>query len=156
MMTADRTMRAPCPRCGECLGRIETRNGQDCVFCQKCGKFCYNAPRAETGREVRSLSTRADVPPGKRSRVLLRDNFRCFSCGRGPQDDVVIEVGHLLSVEAGRLEGLTDTEINSEENLAAQCQECNSGLSSAPVPLRLLIAVLRARLTRSAPDGELF
>jgi hypothetical protein len=57
-----------------------------------------------------------------------------------------LHVGHLLSVNEGLKQGLTDQQINDDENLAAMCAECNLGYSERPVSLRLLIAVLMARL----------
>lgn len=137
------TMRAPCPRCACTEGTIVTRNGQDCVFCQGCNTWAYNAPRAETGREVRSLRTRPAISPGKRARILLRDNGTCVLCHRA---DVPIDIGHLISVNAGRNSGMTDFALFDDENLAAMCQPCNSGLSDEPVPLRIAVAILRTRL----------
>lgn len=139
-------LREPC-RCGNRTGRLETRGGQDCVFCDRCGRHCYNAPRSETGREVRSLRTRPDIKPGKRARVLERDNATCVLCHRHGVD---LDVGHLISVDAGRKLGLTDAELYDEENLAAMCGACNSGLSARPVSLRFAVALLRARI----PDQE--
>ena len=138
-------LREPC-RCGNRTGRIETRNGQDCVFCVKCGRHCYNAPRSETGREVRSLRTRPNVKPGQRVRILERDNATCVLCHRS---GVPLDVGHLVSVDAGRKLGLTDAELYDDENLAAMCASCNSGLSSRPVSLRFAVALLRCRVART-------
>src|SRR5690242_3831364 len=42
-------MRAPCPHCGHGRGYIEVRGGQRCVFCTRCGRWCYNAPKSEIG-----------------------------------------------------------------------------------------------------------
>lgn len=137
-------MREPCPSCGTRTARIETRNGQDCAFCVKCGRHCYNVPRAESGREVRSLRTRPDIKPGQRARILERDNATCVLCHRS---GIPLDVGHLISVDAGRKAGLMDAELYHDENLAAMCASCNSGLSKRPVPLRFAVALLRARLT---------
>lgn len=136
-------MRAACKHCGGEDGRVETRNGQDCVFCAGCGRHAYNAPRAETGREVRRLRTRPDIKPGIRARILERDNGTCVLCHRA---DVELDVGHLISVDAGRKADLTDAELYDEENLAAMCAACNSGLSSRPVSLRFAVALLRLRI----------
>lgn len=138
-------MRAPCPRCGSTAGRIETRNGQDCIFCLDCGKFCYNAPRAETGREVRSIRTRPDLKPSQRARILARDNCRCIMCGRGPGDGISLVIGHLISVDEGRRYGLADAELFSDENLAAFCEECNSGQGSRSLSPRLISVALHFR-----------
>lgn len=136
-------MREPCKHCGGTEGRLDTRNGQDCVFCIGCNRLSYNAPRAETGREVRRLRTRPDVKPGVRARILERDNGTCVLCHRS---DVPLDVGHLISVDAGRKAGLTDAELYDGENLAAMCASCNSGLSSRPVSLRFAVALLRSRI----------
>lgn len=135
-------MRQRC-RCGNETGRIETKSGQDCVYCLSCGKHCYNAPRTETGRAVRSLRTRPDIKPGQRARILERDNATCVLCHHA---DRPLDVGHVISVDAGRKLGLTDKELYDDENLAAMCQACNSGLSKSPVSLRFMVALLRARL----------
>jgi 5-methylcytosine-specific restriction endonuclease McrA len=138
-------MRAAC-RCGNETGRIETKSGQDCVYCLSCGKHCYNAPKTETGREVRSLRTRPDIKPGQRAGILERDNATCVLCHRA---DVALDVGHLISVDAGEKLGLSKAELYDDENLAAMCQPCNSGLSSTPVSLRFMAALLKARLAEA-------
>lgn len=137
------TMRAPCPDCTTPYGVIETVNGQDTVRCGWCGKFCYNAPKAETGREQRSLRTRPDMKPSQRARILQRDNATCVLCHRG---DVPLDVGHFISVEDGQALGLTTAELFHDENLAAMCNSCNSGLSSETSSLRLFVSVLMARI----------
>lgn len=76
-------MRSSCRECGGELGRIDTRGGQDVVFCAGCGKWAgYNASKAETGREVRSLRTRGRIKPKQRARILERDNATCVLCHR--------------------------------------------------------------------------
>jgi hypothetical protein len=71
-------MREPCPRCGCGDGTVAMVNGQDTVRCAECERFCYNAPRTETGRPRRSLRTRPQVSPGQRARILLRDNLEAI------------------------------------------------------------------------------
>jgi uncharacterized protein (DUF983 family) len=39
------SMRAACPHCGHGKGYIEIKNGQRCVYCSRCGRFAYNAPK---------------------------------------------------------------------------------------------------------------
>ena len=142
-------LRAPCS-CGGTEGRIETRNGQDCVFCSSCNKWQYNAPKTETGRAVRSVSTVHEaIRPAVRARVLLRANRHCELCGAERE----LHVGHLLSVADGVRGGLADAEINGEENLAAMCVECNLGLGANPVPLRLMVALVLARV-RNRGTGD--
>lgn len=147
-MTVDRenfTMRAPC-RCGSTTGRIVEKSGQDTVRCNVCNAYCYCAPRTETGRAVRSVSTvRRGIRPSDRTRILERDGYRCVLCR---QDDASkLHVGHIVSVDAGIATGLSDEEINDDENLIAQCEECNLGQGPQPIPLRVAVVILRARIS---------
>jgi 5-methylcytosine-specific restriction endonuclease McrA len=141
------TMRAPCRYCGHALGRIETRSGQDCVFCLACGRHNYNAPRTETGRDVRSLRTRPDIKPSQRARILDRDDSRCIICHTVER---ALDVGHLVSVEDGRKQGLTDAELYADDNLVAMCAPCNSGYGAVSVSPRIVAALIRARIARKA------
>lgn len=74
-------------------------------------------------------------------RVIERSSGRCELCGAAG----VLHVAHLLSVEDGIAAGLTDSEINCDENLCALCEECNLGLGALSVSPRLYIALLRRR-----------
>jgi hypothetical protein len=143
-------MRALCVRCGGTSGRITTKSGQDCVYCTGCGAFAYNAPRVETGRAPRTVSTvHNGIKPKQRARLILRANGRCEMCGaRGD-----LHVGHVLSVAVGLEHGLTERELNDDENLIAACPECNLGLGSEPMPTRLLVAILRARIACAKRSG---
>jgi len=138
------TMRKPC-KCGSMLGRIREVNGQDTVRCIACETYCYCAPRTETGRAQRSVTTvHNGIKPKLRSRIIERDGNRCQWC---KADDRPLHVGHIVSVDAGFAAGLTDDEINDEENLVAQCEECNLGQGALPMPLRNAIVILRARIS---------
>jgi 5-methylcytosine-specific restriction endonuclease McrA len=147
-------MRTPCSRCRCADGIIVTKNGQDTVRCAVCDKYAgYNAPRSETGRGRRSLRTRPTIRPSQRTRILVRDNGACVLCHRSDAD---LEVGHLISVHDGNLLGMSESELASDDNLAAMCASCNSGLSSESLPPRLLAAALWARRDRRGHrDGEL-
>lgn len=146
-------MRAPCKGCGGTVGVIREVNGQDTVRCSACGAHCYNAPRTETGRTVRSVTTvHKQIRPSLRAKILQRDNHRCVLCHA---IDVPLHVGHIVSVDAGLATGLTDTEINDEENLIAMCEECNLGQGAQPIPLRTAIAIVRARISwRNKHEGS--
>jgi 5-methylcytosine-specific restriction endonuclease McrA len=143
-------MREPCRFCRNATGTMEMKNGQDTVRCAWCNKHCYNAPKSETGREQRSLRTRPNIKVSQRSRILLRDNATCILCHR---TDIAIDIGHIISVQDGRAEGMTDTELFHDENLATMCDSCNSGLSSETLPLRILISVLKARIRNEDSPG---
>lgn len=138
-------MRAPGCKCGSLIGRIAETNGQDVVRCIACDAYCYNAPRTQTGRAVRSVTTvHKGVKPKLRAKILERDGHRCVLCHA---IDRPLHVGHVVSVKAGLVTGLTDDQINDEENLIAQCEECNLGQGEQPIPLRVAIAILKARIT---------
>lgn len=136
-------LRKSCFKCGSATGRIVTRNGQDCVYCTQCDQYQYNAPKTETGRTTRSVTTvHSAIKARQRARIITRATGRCELCGaRG-----ILHVGHLLSVDSGLRLGLTEVELNSDENLSAMCEECNLGLGRIPVPARLLAALVMSRL----------
>ena len=142
-------MRAPCKTCGSEYGEIRTTNGQDVVYC-RCGKYAgYNAPKTETGRAVRSTTTVHEaIKPKPRYRILERATGKCELCGKR---DCNLHVSHLISVEAGLRANMSDAEINSDENLCAMCDECNLGMGSTPIPLRLAIAMVLARVRNVTP-----
>lgn len=138
-------LRKPCSGCDSTSGYIESKGTQDVVRCSSCERFQYNAPRTETGKRKRSVSTvHAAIKPKIRARILLRANGHCELCGASGE----LHVGHLLSVKRGLAEGMTEAELNSDENLCAMCPECNLGLGKEPVPIRFAVAILMARLRR--------
>ena len=151
------TMRAPCRDCGHPFGRIETRGGQDVVRCEKCGLFQYNAPKVETGRAVRSVSSVHEaLKPKQKVAIRLRANGRCELCGIRPGEGDSLHVGHVLSVEEGMKLGLTESELNEHFNLTGLCSECNCGLGSESLPPRFMLQLYRLFLAaqrRGAING---
>jgi 5-methylcytosine-specific restriction endonuclease McrA len=145
------TMRAPCQKCTCQYGEIRTRGQQDCVFCTDCGAFQYNAPRVETGREVRSAtSVHNGIKPKQRTRIIERAHGRCEACGSRR----MLEVSHFVSADTAvkivekypdLAELFSDKHINSDDNLAALCKSCNSGQSKRTMPAWLVIALVMAR-----------
>ena len=140
-------MRQPCLKCDTPDGVIETVNGQDTVRCAWCKAFCYNAPKSETGRQVRSLRKRDDIRPGMRTAIFLRDGGACIICYSTDRP----EVGHLISVADGAKFGIDFDLINSDENLAVMCATCNNGLSDETVPIRLIVKAFMVRQARKQP-----
>lgn len=136
------TMRIPC-LCGSELGYITEKGSQDVVRCAACDRFAYNAPRLETGKERRSVKTREPFKPKDRARILLRAGGACELCHCS---DAPLTVGHLLSYRDAKELGLSDEDANSDENLAAMCEACNSGIGRETVPLKLVLSILVARL----------
>jgi hypothetical protein len=141
-------MRAPCAKCGGVDGRVTERGAQDVVRCANCDKFQYNAPRTETGKAIRSVTTvHNGVKPRDRAIAIMRANCKCETCGKSAfSPSAELHVGHMVSVKCGMEMGLSDSEINDEENLIAMCSECNLGLGDEPIPVRLLFNVLVARI----------
>jgi hypothetical protein len=140
------TMRAPCKACKSETGKVVQNGGQNVVRCYWCGTFAYNAPKTETGERKRSVTTvHNGIKPKQRARVFLRANARCEFCGIGAEQ-TVLHVQHLISVDDGIAEGLTDDEINHMDNLAALCEECNLGLSKQTVPLLMILRLTALRL----------
>lgn len=136
-------LRSPC-KCGSWYGRIDTRGGQDCVFCAECGGWQYNAPRLETGRDVRSLSTRPGITPSQRFRVLDAHGHQCVSCGATGS----LQLDHLISRDDAERAGCLDELIDSEWNLAPMCPECNSGKRSlGTASIRLMYRCLLIKAT---------
>lgn len=139
-------MRRPCgdgdPKrgCGWPDGVIREKNGQDVVFCAACSRYQYNAPRVETGRAIRSVTTvHNGIKPKQRARIILR---ACGACELCHACDRPLHAGHLLDVDDGLKAGLTESDLNCDDNLAAMCDECNIGLSNEPIPTRLFVALL--------------
>jgi 5-methylcytosine-specific restriction endonuclease McrA len=143
-------LRKPC-KCGHGDGYIVTKSGQDCVYCVSCNAHQYNAPKVETGRAVRTVTTiHNGIKPNQRNRILMRATGHCELCGAGGD----LHVGHLLSVREGMENGLTEVELNSDENLAAFCPECNLGMGQETVPLRLVFAIIKARAKNRTIGGQ--
>lgn len=144
-------MRAPCRGCSCEFGTITESGAQDVVRCLDCKRWCYNAPRVETGKAIRSVQTVHEaIKPKLRAKIIERANGHCELCGKGAELGP-LHVGHLVSVEQGLASGLTEVELNDPENLAAACAECNLGIGKQTVTLRMAMAILMARLRRSSP-----
>lgn len=140
-------MREPCRGCGHEFGRVIEVGAQDTVRCLDCNRHCYNAPRTETGKRVRTVqTTHALIKPSDRARIIERANGHCEFCGRsGRESPGGLHVAHMMSVDDGHRVGLSDEQINDDENLAAGCAECNLGASKRTVTARMYIHVLMAR-----------
>jgi hypothetical protein len=131
--TPTHPLREICKHCGGSDGRIETRGGQDCVYCKGCDRYQYNAPRLETGRAERTLATRPGITPAQRARILDKFEHACISCGgRPPRVELTLE--HIISRELADEHGMLDALIVGEFNLAPMCPECNSGHRRLPRP----------------------
>jgi 5-methylcytosine-specific restriction endonuclease McrA len=115
-----------------------------------CNRHCYNAPRVETGKAVRTVQTVHEaIKPKLRAKILERATGRCELCGKGSELGP-LHVGHLISVEQGLAGGSTELELNDPENLAAMCAECNLGLGKQTVPLRMMMSIFMARMRRNS------
>ncbi len=137
-------MREPCRFCKTDNGYVEQRGGQNCVFCQSCWRHLYNAPKTELGQKARTVTTvHNGLKPKQRVRILERANARCELCGA---NDAPLHAGHILSVKDGLEMGLTEFELNSDENLMSLCEECNLGMGNISLSPRVYVGLLRRRL----------
>ena len=142
-------LKEPCPDCGAVDGLVNTAGAHQKLTCGDCGRYIRFVGKAELGLVPRTVATtRAGITPGVRARILERATGKCEVCGA---TDRPIHVGHCLSVREATEQGLTDEEINHEENLMAMCEDCNLGWGKRPVPVRLLARVIMARLRRGNP-----
>jgi len=69
--------------------------------------------------------TRREISDRQRFRILVRDGFRCKSCGASPliQSGVELHVDHILPWSKG---GET-----TDDNLESKCKQCNLGKGNA-------------------------
>lgn len=77
------------------------------------------------GHNKKTHRTKRNISERLRFRILLRDGFRCKSCGRSPLNSAGVElhVDHILPWSMG---GET-----IPENLETKCKECNLGKGNA-------------------------
>jgi hypothetical protein len=65
---------------------------------------------------------RIRVMPAQRWRVFQRDGWKCVSCGRGSEDDVILHVDHIVPRSKGGKDEL--------DNYQTLCHLCNIGKSN--------------------------
>jgi 5-methylcytosine-specific restriction endonuclease McrA len=139
-------MRESCGSCGEINGHVVEKNGQDCVYCDGCGRWQYNAPKTETGKKERSVQTcRQEIKPKLRSEIINRANCRCEMCGRR---ESILHVDHAISIHDGLKAGLTEETINHPDNLLCLCEECNLGKGKETISLHVMVGIVKARQSR--------
>lgn len=120
------------------------------LSCAVCGARNPNnstsISKREVDEDVRSVSSRPDIKPSQRARILQRAGAACELCHR---TDRPLHIGHFLSLKEGREVGASDIELYDDENLLALCDECNLGLGEETPPARMLLLILRARTSQS-------
>lgn len=142
-------LRAPCP-CGSAEGYITEAGYQDVVRCRRCDRYQYNAPRLETGKATRTVSSRPGLTPAQRWRILERYGHACVGCGRRPPE-VELHIDHLIPRAVADEFGFLDAVIDSDVNLGPLCPECNLGKGTRPVSIQLLYRLLLIRRERTSP-----
>lgn len=65
------------------------------------------------------------VGKSRRFQVFDRDKFRCRYCGRTPDDEITLEVDHVIPVSKGGSDEI--------ENLVTSCFDCNRGKSNQEI-----------------------
>lgn len=141
----------PCKRCGAqgdqagLLIRVPEGLHAAKLICATCTDFVQWIGKKALGDPIRSLTPRGEcVKPKQRQRILARDGGRCMLCGAAPPD-IILNAGHILSHADGEAHGLPEELIDSDDNLMAMCERCNSGLGKQSLPLYLAEALLTRR-----------
>jgi len=137
-------LHAPCRHCradGKTVtrGYIAETKGRSIVHCETCNRALHVAANPDPIKPERK--THDKISPSQRARVLMRDRH-CVFCGRGEN----LQVGRLLSMAVGIKAGLTEAQLDDDENLAAMCGECNLGMADLEMPLWIVVPILRARM----------
>ena len=140
-------MRSACRNCGCTEGEWRAMNGQLPVFCAECGVHAgYNASYVAAGIKPNTPDSRPGISASRRSRILDRDGGRCALCGRGDQK---LHVGHVVSRHAAIKGGLdaaqVDRLIDSDDNLAAFCADCNLGLGRSTISPATYLTIVATR-----------
>lgn len=137
----------PCISCGSYSLQVQAKGPHHARYCTACGAKQHTGWLQKTaiGMKPRSVQTTHEmIKPKMRASIIDRASARCEICGA---KGVLLHVGHFLSVDEGHASGLTDDEINSCENLYCSCEECNLGQGRRPVSIRILAAIIRARVS---------
>jgi hypothetical protein len=91
--------------------------------------------RVRTVQQFRSSPGSNEKPPRKlfggrsalslrlRYRVFERDNFKCKICGREAQNDLTLEIDHIVAIAKGGFDEMA--------NLRTLCSDCNRGKSDS-------------------------
>lgn len=104
------------------LGRfvewVNSDQSQESVEGQNSADIATQTPSAKR-------RTRREISDRQRFRILVRDGFRCKSCGASPliQPGVELHVDHILPWSKG---GET-----TDDNLESKCKQCNLGKGNA-------------------------
>ena len=101
--------------------RLHRKSQFNCEICkEKLGlnkrKYCFSCIKKVNYNERYPAKTKKW---NLRFTILNRDNFKCVYCGRGVNDNVILNVDHIIPKSKG---GKTIS-----ENLQTACRECNVG-----------------------------
>lgn len=129
-----------CAVCGSKTGIAKRKNGVWQLYCE-CGKWHSTPKIKDIGVKPRKVYRRKTIGLSQRTRIILRAAGACELCRTNKE----LRVGHMLSVKDGVEMGLTAEFLNSDENIAAMCECCNSGIKEGTIPLRVMGAILMAR-----------
>ena len=149
-------IRLACPHCStdrDCV--IVEKGPHREAVCGDCGRHVKFVSKSELGEDPRSATVRGKIKPKQRARIIQRANLRCECCGRpASATGAGLHVGHVVSIDAGTKAGVALEVLNSDENLIAECEECNLGHGRDPLPLALFVAILKTRSAKAEPIAE--
>jgi len=113
--------------------------------CIQCDASNGNVSREDAGKRERThKSVHSAIPERVRNAVRMRAGCKCEICGRLAADSV-LHVSHLISVDDGLRFEIPTSVLNSEENLAMFCEQCNTDMHTETVPLRIAVIILAVR-----------
>lgn len=134
----------PCG-CGASLAIARPNGPHWEARCGTCDRHLKFVSKAELGiKPITAKVIHEGITKGQRLRLLLRANCRCELCGARIEEGN-FHASHIVPVEYGVKQGLSPSEVNSDENLMALCAPCNQGMSKMVLPLRTMVMVLFAR-----------
>lgn len=134
-----------CKKCGSPLLWIEPVGGNLTLRCIQCNAFNDNISKEDAGIRERSHKSVHDAIPDRvKNAVRVRAGCKCELCGKLAADSA-LHTAHLVSVDDGLRFGIPTHILNSEENLACFCEQCNQEMGTETVPLRLAVIILAVR-----------
>lgn len=137
-----------CPKCGYSLTIVCANGPHLSKSCVQCNKFIGHVSRVDAGvKERTSQSIHSSIPERIKNEVRMRAGCKCEICGV-PSYKTQLHIAHLISVNDGLRFHIPTSILNSLENLALFCDECNLNMGSETVPLRIAVIITAIR-TRS-------
>lgn len=143
-----------CKKCDSELMWTETVGCNITMRCMVCSTFNGNLSKEDAGiKERTNTSVRHSIPERTKNLVRTRAGCKCELCGKLAADSP-LHISHLVSIYDGLRFGIPTSTLNSDENLAMMCEECNVDMGNETVPLRLAVTILAIRTRRTTRNFQ--